>query len=69
MYLQTLGTKKAHCSRGKIKIGRCSLINNDTIKYRKEINFRNIQVYNIYLYVGYFHFLAKMWGWLKPLSH
>ena len=69
MYLQTLGTKEAHSSRGKIKISRCSLIKDDIIKYRKKINFRNIQVYNIYLHVGYFHFLAKMWGWLKPLSH
>ena len=44
MYLQTLETTKAHSSRVKIKISRCSLIKDDTTKYRKEINFRNIQL-------------------------
>ena len=57
MYLETSGTTKAHTLRGKIKISRCSLIKDDTIKHRKKINFRNIQVYNIYLYVVYVVFI------------
>ena len=58
---QLLGKTKAHASRGKIKISKCSLI--------RKMNFRDIRVYNVYYYVVYDHFVGLALKGLLLLSY